>query len=391
MSGLPPRAAELLRLVHARPGLPRTDASRALGVGTGTTTSLVARLVAARLVAELAAARTGARGRPTTLLGPHPQGPLVAVGLVSHRGWRARLVEIGGTVVDERSGGSLGERDGAPVVAAVRRAVDEMAERVAGRVLAAGLAVPGPVRDDRWVDAALLGWSEQDVPVLWPDTAGPGARVPLRVLGNDATLAAVGEARRGAARSAHTHLHLVLEIGMGGAVTSHGTALEGFRGAAGEFGHLPFGDPGLVCPCGATGCWGKTLDGSALARALGRPDPEDAAAYSSSVLDLAEGGDTGALAAVAVQAASLGRGTAGLVNALDPALVTLGGLATRLLMVAPAVTHDAYRRGLMSHRRQRPPELVPGALGDDAPLVGAAERVWDRLLADGLGGWPPVG
>jgi predicted NBD/HSP70 family sugar kinase len=201
----------------------------------------------------------------------------------------------------------------------------------------------------------------------------------------------VGEARRGAARGAHTHLHLVLEIGMGGAVTSHGTALEGSRGAAGEFGHLPFGDPGLDCPCGATGCWGKTLDGSALARALGRPDPEDAAAYSGSVLDLAEGGDAGALAAVAVQAASLGRGTAGLVNALDPALVTLGGLAARLLMVAPAVTHDAYRRGLMSHRRERPPELVPGALGDDAPLVGAAEQVWDRLLADGLGGWPPVG
>jgi predicted NBD/HSP70 family sugar kinase len=52
------------------------------------------------------------------------------------------------------------------------------------------------------------------------------------------------------------------------------------------------------------------------------------------VLDLAESRDAGALAAVAAQAVSLGRGTAGLVHAVDPALVTLGGLATRPLMVA---------------------------------------------------------
>jgi predicted NBD/HSP70 family sugar kinase len=61
------------------------------------------------------------------------------------------------------------------------------------------------------------------------------------------------------------------------------------------------------------------------------------------VLDLAASGDAGALAAVAVHAVSLGRGAAGLVHAVDPALVTLGGLATRPLMVArqPGTTPTA--------------------------------------------------
>lgn len=380
MIDLPSRAIELLRLVHGAPGLTRAQAGRELGVGTGLTTTLVARLKREAYVDEVALDRAGARGRPTSALVAHPQGPVVGVAIVSAQGWRAQAVELGGRVVAHSSGGTFSQQDGAQVVRSAHEAIAELDQQMPGRMLGAGLAVPGPVRENRRVKATLLDWGDQDVQALWSqDQSADG--VPLLVVGNDATLAAVGEARRGAARSTRAHLHLVLDIGVGGGVTHEGIALMGAHGAAGEFGHLPFGDPDQSCPCGAYGCWGKTLDGDDLARQLDEPTPDDALAYSSLVLDRAAAAEPAAVKAVSAQARSLGRGIAGLVNALDPALVTLGGLAARLLVVDAEAVGDAYRRGLMSYRRTSAPALLASPLGQDAPLVGASEAVWDRLWA----------
>ena len=47
------------------------------------------------------------------------------------------------------------------------------------------------------------------------------------------------------------------------------------RGLAGEFGHLPFGDPEEVCGCGGRGCWGARFDPPRVAARLGKPDPDD--------------------------------------------------------------------------------------------------------------------
>ena len=107
-----------------------------------------------------------------------------------------------------------------------------------------------------------------------PDRAG----VRL-LLGNDATLSGLAEARTGAARSATTALHLLVAEGIGGTLVVNGEPVAGAHGAAGEYGHIPFGDPAVVCPCGARGCWDLTVDGRALARHRGDSPPEDPVGY----------------------------------------------------------------------------------------------------------------
>jgi hypothetical protein len=67
------------------------------------------------------------------------------------------------------------------------------------------------------------------------------------------------------------------------------------------------------------------------------------------------------------------------VNALDPDVVTLGGLGADLLAAAPDELDAACRAGLMRFRRATPPPVVPALLGEEGPLTGAAERVWERL------------
>jgi predicted NBD/HSP70 family sugar kinase len=363
------RSVELLRVAHARPGVTRADAARLLGVGTGAATEIVGRLAQAALLAEVPAVRSGARGRPTKVLVPHPAGPLVLAAEITQEAWRVEVVELGGnvlaTVGEEHDGAAWAE-----VAAALTAAIGDFRDRYAARPRAIGLSAPGTVSPGLRLDAANLQWRDIDLRTLWPEA-------PVFVAGNDATLAASAESRRGAATGATVALHLRIEAGLGGAVVDHGNVLIGATGAAGEFGHMPFGDPAITCLCGAQGCWGTTVDGTALARLLGRPTPRDQVTFARRLITSPTEEERPAVRAVA---RNLGRGIGGLVNAVDADLVTLGGLGADLLTAAPDDLQLAYLAGLMAYRRDDPPPIVPAALGDEGPIAGAAEEAWSALL-----------
>ena len=366
------RAVALLETVHARPGLTRAAAAQLLGIGTGAATELVARLAERELVAEEPAPPTGSRGRPTRRLTAHPNGPLVVAAAITHESWRVEAVELGGRSV-AADGGQPAGRDAAQVLSAMAAAVARLRRRLPGRVRGIGVSVPGTVRDGHTLDASYLGWRDIDLRILWP-------RAPLFAADNDATLAALAESRRGAAAGAALSLHVRVDAGIGGAVIERGRVLSGATGVAGEFGHMPFGDAGVRCPCGARGCWGTAVDGTALARLLGAPAPRDPVSYSAGVLGRAAAGHAPEAAAIAAVTAELGRGVAGLVNALDPDLVTLGGLAADLAAAAPAELAASYSGGLMSFRRDAATPVIAAELGEAGPRVGAAEQVWNLLL-----------
>jgi predicted NBD/HSP70 family sugar kinase len=365
------RSTELLKAAHAHPGITRVAAARLLDLSTGATTEIVARLSQAQLLAEIPAVPSGVRGRPTTVLVPHPQGPLVLAAAITHETWRVDVVELGGAVVATREGE---HRADWPAVAEVLTGtIADLRDRYADRPRALGLAVPGTVTPAHRLDAATLLWRDIDLLALWPDAA-------VFVAGNDATLAASAESHRGAATGALVALHLRIEAGLGGAIVDHGTTLVGATGAAGEFGHMPFGDPTVACPCGARGCWGTSVDGTALARLLGRPAPPDHVAYARRLINATAAGPA-ERAAVSSVAAALGRGIAGLVNGLDVDLITLGGLGIDLLAAARVDLDAAFRAGLMDYRRDRPPLILPAALGDNGPIAGAAEEAWSTLFS----------
>jgi predicted NBD/HSP70 family sugar kinase len=358
------RSAELLAVVHGRPGITRAEAARQVGIGTGAAAELVGRLCQAQLLAEAPAAPSGARGRPTTALVAHPGGPLIVAAAITHESWRADVVELGGATLASAQG-RLGRG-----LAGIEAGVRALRSEFPGRVRGAGVAAPGTVSHDLRLDASGLGWHDLDLRQVWP-------AAEVFVAGNDATLAASAESRRGAAVGARMALHLRVEAGLGGAVVDGGRVLAGALGTAGEFGHMPFGDPAVVCPCGASGCWGTAVDGSALARLLGQAAPADPVTFARRVLRSPGQGERHATRTVA---SALGRGIAGLVNALDPDLVTLGGLGVDLLARAHTELDAAYRAGLMTIRRADPPPVIAASLGDAGPLQGAAEEAWTALL-----------
>ena len=365
------RELSLLRAAHAHPGLTRAAAARMLGISTGAATEVVTRLSSAELLSERPAPPTGTRGRPTRELTAHPAGPLVLACAISNERWRLDVVQLGGKSIATAGEPNAGAPP-RPVLTAIAAAVSEMRHRFGPRIRGLGVSAPGTIRDGHTLDAVGLGWQDVDLRELWPDA-------DLLAIGNDGTLAAVAESRRGAIRDAKLAVHLHIDAGLGGAVIAEGRVLAGAHGNAGEFGHMPFGDPALECPCGARGCWGRSVDGSELARLLHAPPPPEPVTYAHAVIARAATGAAPEAQALHGVAANLGRGIAGLVNAFDPDVVTLSGLGVAILATSPAPLQAAYRESLMSYRRDSAPPILPSTVGGDGPLIGAGEHVWDTL------------
>lgn len=393
-------AADILREMRREPGITRAAVAQRLGIGSGVATEVTARLREARLLSESDAPSRG-RGRPTTALRAHPAGPLALVVEVRHQDWQCGVAALDGTTT-VLAGGPHEPEHHSPdaVLGHVRAAVADAADLLGPRLRVLTVAVPGVVGGTVMRQASTLAWEDVDLATL-VDGVAPLANVPLLV-GNDATLAGVAEARTGAAVGARTLVHVLVGAGTGGALVVDGVPVVGATGAAGEFGHLPFGNRRLRCPCGARGCWTIGVSAGALARRLGEPEPADPQAYTAEVLARAAAGTGGAARevrdgggaprgaareALRAFAAALGAGVAGLVNALDPDVVTVGGIAVPVRAAAPQAFGAAYRAGLMSHRRADPPPVRDAAHHDGA-WRGAALVGLDVVgTPEGLAAW----
>jgi len=204
------------------------------------------------------------------------------------------------------------------------------------------------------------------------------------VLENDANLYALGEQSFGAGQGHADLACLTLGTGVGGGLIMDGRLVRGPLGSAGEIGHTLVVGDGRLCGCGARGCLeayasatglrGMLLEALAAGRqtSLGRDDSVaamDAAAWA---------GDALARELFAVAGMALGRAFADLVCTLGLDLIILGGgVARGWELMRPAAQEELTRRlRVLDPARVR---VILGALGDDAPVLGAAALARDEL------------
>ncbi len=370
-------AADALAVLRREPGLTRAELGPLIALKSGPTSDLVKRLTAAGLIVERAAPG-GRRGRPTTTVHAAPAGPVALVVDVRHGDWRLGTCAVDGEVELLATGAHDGLRPD-DLLDEIRARLSASARELGERLVGVGIAVPGPTAGSRLVHATMLGWRDVDLSRVAPD-------LPL-VVANDATVAAIAEARLHSPRP-RTLLHVVVEIGIGGALVVDGRPVPSARGLQGEFGHVPFGEPAADCPCGARGCWTVPFNVESVAAASGTAAPAaDPRRWLHGLFtDSTPAPDVRTLRDTL--AADLGRGIAGYVNALDPDLVTLGGLAGELRDAAPAAFEGGFDAGLMAVHRAQPPAVVAARGGEDAPLIGLGLSVFDLVVdADMLARW----
>jgi predicted NBD/HSP70 family sugar kinase len=377
--------ARLLRAVHDGGGqLTRAELTRQLSLARGTATVLVRDLATRRLIEEVAGqadpAAQRARGRPTGVPSAHAQGPVALAVDLRDDSFTVAVFELTGrgTVLDRQ------ERDASSGTGMLHEVAGQLKiyrNQFGDRVIGVGVAVPSPVRGTTMVQPTLTEWQGVDV------TAALGSAGPV-LAGNDATLAGLAEARRGVLRGVPVALHLHVATGIGGVLLSGGQPVSGAYGSAGEFGHMPLTGSDEPCRCGSVGCWELDAGARGLLRAAGEPAHGDRMRRAEQIIATAATNPASRRALVPA-AGALGRGIGALVNAHDPAAVSLSGLAAALYLADPAAVQAGYLSTLMRFRRTDPPALLPSNLGDVGALTGASELVFDAFLTPrGLATWP---
>ena len=371
----------IVRELHGRGPVSRSELVARTGLTRSAIRGLIGEFVLADLVAEERAAPAGAPGRPSPLVRPRPQSAVVLALEISVDSLAAAVVGLGGKTLAhvrvDRPRGHFGVDE---IVADLR----DLAEGIltpARRDALVGVAVGvvGVVRrQDGFVSTAPnLGW--RDVPLGDRLTAALGLGLRVQVA-NEADLGALVELRRGAARGADDVLFIQGEVGVGGGIIVDGQPLTGAAGFAGEIGHMPVNPDGARCRCGSVGCWETEIGERALLALAGR-SPDGGRDAVDGVIAAAGAGDPVALTAIARVGRALGLGIAGLVNLLNPRVVVLGGLFSRIHpFIADVIEAQLDRYALAAPRALV--RIAPAALGVEAPLLGAAELAFDPFLAD---------
>jgi glucokinase len=214
----------------------------------------------------------------------------------------------------------------------------------------------------------------------------PGAPV---IADNDARVAMAGERRWGAAQGVDDALMLTLGTGVGGAIISGGRILRGEKGIAGHLGHLTVDADGEPCICGNRGCLETVFSARAIesrAHAIAHRGVASKITERSrggplscaDVFELAAGGDELASEIVRHATHILAGAVAGLIFALDPAVIILGGqIAQAGDILFQPLSEEIWRRTRGLLRRDVP--VIPSRLSDPSGVLGAAALLLESL------------
>lgn len=368
----------VLAHLHHEGQLSRADLTLRLGLNRSTIGALVGELVSLGAVLETVpvTGRGSGAGRPSLDVRPSPQSTVVVAVDVGVDGLRSALVGLGGEVLARAAAPTPGSGRPDHVASAVldiaRQVVVDVPDGAA--LLGLGVSVPGVVREGDGVIRFAPNLSWVDVPFADLLRTRTDAALGL-VVGNNADLGALAEHTRGVAVGCDDMIFLSSDAGVGGGVIVGGQPLQGFGGYAGEVGHLVVNPRGRTCRCGSTGCWETEIGTPAIAAAL-RLDVSDVESVVTRLAGVSRPGP-----ALRKVGRYLGLGLGSLVNMFNPEVVVLGGVLRNLY---PVVRQDVDR-ALASTALQAPREqvrVVLPALGADSVLIGAAERVFDAVLAD---------
>ncbi len=213
---------------------------------------------------------------------------------------------------------------------------------------------------------------------------------------NDAQGAAMAEYRFGLAHGRRDVLVLSMNWGMGLGIVLDGKLRDGTSGFAGEFGHIPLVDNGILCHCGKRGCLETVASGSAIVRlALAGleagentllsqlPAAELAELQSEHVYAAASQGDQFAINLLAEVGTNLGKGIAILIQLFNPELIILGGELVQAKQFMLPTIQQAINTYCMAQLRERT-SLVVSELGGNAAVLGSVAAVMENIFESSL-------
>ncbi|MCR5404816.1 MAG: ROK family glucokinase [Butyrivibrio sp.] len=247
-------------------------------------------------------------------------------------------------------------------------------------VVGAGVGVPGAVNvDGLCYQAVNLGWENVNV----VDELQAELKLPVKA-GNDANVAALGEAWMGGGQGYKNLLLVTLGTGVGGGIIINGKILTGAKGSGGEIGHIHLvDDEPETCGCGKHGCfemYGSATGVVRIAKRVLAFSEEDSVLKDRSfeckdVIDAAMSGDKVAERIAEQYGYYLGKGIAAVATVVNPEIIVLGGGVSK----AGEGLFDLLRPSFDKYvfHGCADVKFALAKLGNDAGVYGAAKLLLD--------------
>ena len=302
---------------------------------------------------------------------------------IGSRGRRAALADGDGAVLAERASPQP-PNDPNSVIADVGVMVGECLDQAGVRsesIVRIGCGFGAPV--DAATGVVLLSgrlpeWENVPLASLLEERLGAQTLVD-----NNARVAALGEARSGAARGERHVVYIHLGTGLGGGIVVDGHLYHGATTTAGEIGHLLMSEEGPLCSCGRPGHLEAYASGQAIVQRALALAPQRAPAgplmaalgagqsiTPAFVFEAARAGDGAARVVIDDAVHYLGIALANLITTLNPGVVVVGGSVAEAgpLLFDPLQT---VARRYISVGPARTTRIVPAGLKSDGVIAGA--------------------
>lgn len=221
-----------------------------------------------------------------------------------------------------------------------------------------------------------LGWRNVPVKKILEEKLGKPVKID-----NDANVAALGEAWSGAGAGIPNVVCYTLGTGVGGGIIINGMIYQGFKGMAGELGHMQVVPDleAIQCGCGQSGCLETVSSATGIIRmakdAVERGDRTSLSLVENitakDVIDAAKAGDEVALRIVHRAAFYLGKSMSAIAVVTNPQRFILGGGVSRAGDILFNPIREIFKK-YTPEAGQEGVEIVPALLGNDAGVVGAA-------------------
>ena len=258
-------------------------------------------------------------------------------------------------------------------------------------IAGAGIACPGTVNPKTGIVEYANNIKFSDFPLTRLFSEYMELPEEKIAIGNDANLAALGEAVAGAAKGTASSVMITLGTGVGGGVIWNGQVLTGCAYGGAELGHMVIEYGGRPCSCGRRGCF----EAYSSATALIQMTKEAFEAHSETLMHEMCGGDVSRVGGKTAFAAMkkgdrvaaevvdiyidyLACGIANLINIFQPEVLTIGGGISGegdylIVPLKERLRHEIYSKdGVLKT------DIRIAKLGNDAGIIGAAALAVSR-------------
>ena len=254
------------------------------------------------------------------------------------------------------------------------------------KILGIGIEMPGMVDSVTGINKTYMV-SELPLAEVFQNKFG------LEVLiENDAKTRAFAELRFGLARSKRNVLAIHLDWGIGLGIVVNGKLYKGRDGFAGEFGHLPMVENGILCKCGKQGCLETIASGTAIARMAKEGMKAGRSSFLGELIDgdlenleirkvvqAAIMGDQYSISILANVGHWLGKGFAYLIQIFNPDLIILGGrMSEANQFILPPIQQSIQI--FCNPELSNEIEIKVSELGSQAGIQGVAALLLERVL-----------